>query len=206
MGRKQILPDRPLTVSEKGKRYRMLHPETSRENVRRWAAKNKDRIAASDRARREANPDKHSFYFKRWRLANPAKSLERSHRYRARKRAATVDKEGVEKLMHAVFVTPFQLCFYCSEVVVKGRLHFDHVLPITKGGTHEPDNLVVSCPRCNHSKRERTLAEWKKRPRVALGFDGSPFGWSPLKQLKYDRYWGRIPWIPNWQLEGMLAV
>ena len=42
-------------------------------------------------------------------------------------------------------------CFYCG-VSVKGKYHVDHVVPLCKGGGDGPENLVVSCPSCNHKK------------------------------------------------------
>jgi 5-methylcytosine-specific restriction endonuclease McrA len=31
-------------------------------------------------------------------------------------------------------------------------LEMDHVTPESRGGSHEPDNLVLACRRCNRSK------------------------------------------------------
>jgi 5-methylcytosine-specific restriction endonuclease McrA len=31
-------------------------------------------------------------------------------------------------------------------------IEIDHIIPLSKGGTHEPDNLQVLCNRCNASK------------------------------------------------------
>lgn len=36
------------------------------------------------------------------------------------------------------------------------EFHIDHVLPSSKGGGDEADNLQVACPSCNLSKSDRT--------------------------------------------------
>lgn len=39
-----------------------------------------------------------------------------------------------------------------------GRVfHIDHLVPVSQGGSHELDNVVLSCPGCNMSSR-RALA------------------------------------------------
>ena len=39
----------------------------------------------------------------------------------------------------------------------------DHVVPLTRGGSNDPENLVACCQPCNVSKCDRLLAEWKGR-------------------------------------------
>jgi DNA mismatch endonuclease Vsr len=42
----------------------------------------------------------------------------------------------------------------------KVRLHIDHIVPLSQGGTNDPDNLRVLCSNCNHGKSNmQTLGE-----------------------------------------------
>lgn len=55
-------------------------------------------------------------------------------------------------------------CWYCGRVLnVTGQQsnHIDHVLPVSKGGSNDPDNLVASCASCNTMKGDKTLAEYR---------------------------------------------
>lgn len=47
-------------------------------------------------------------------------------------------------------------CVYCGS---KKNLTLDHVLPKSRGGTNEWDNLVTSCIKCNLKKADRTPEE-----------------------------------------------
>lgn len=38
------------------------------------------------------------------------------------------------------------------------KAEIDHIIPISKGGTSEPDNLQVLCRTCNRSKADKILA------------------------------------------------
>ncbi len=35
----------------------------------------------------------------------------------------------------------------------------DHVMPRSRGGQHDWDNVVAACARCNHSKGDRLITE-----------------------------------------------
>jgi 5-methylcytosine-specific restriction endonuclease McrA len=50
-------------------------------------------------------------------------------------------------------------CKWCN-VELNGKYNIDHVVPIAKGGTNYPDNLVLACEHCNKSKGAKMLDEW----------------------------------------------
>lgn len=45
-------------------------------------------------------------------------------------------------------------CYWC-DIRVGDDYHVDHVVPISKGGSNGPENLVVTCPPCNRSKNDK---------------------------------------------------
>lgn len=49
-----------------------------------------------------------------------------------------------------------------SELQQRGYRHayLDHVLPVNRGGTNEPSNLVLSCTWCNGRKGNKTPSEY----------------------------------------------
>lgn len=44
-------------------------------------------------------------------------------------------------------------CKYCG-VLTGPDAEIDHVIPLSKGGTNELDNLVTACRPCNQAKRD----------------------------------------------------
>lgn len=47
-------------------------------------------------------------------------------------------------------------CQMCGAKVEDGvKLHIDHIIPVSKGGTNEIDNLQVLCHKCNLAKTNR---------------------------------------------------
>jgi 5-methylcytosine-specific restriction endonuclease McrA len=50
-------------------------------------------------------------------------------------------------------------CAYCGGT--SGPFHLDHIIPWSRGGENTSDNLNVACARCNWSKGNKTLEEWR---------------------------------------------
>ncbi len=71
-------------------------------------------------------------------------------------------------------------CQYCGATPLRADLTLDHVLPRSRGGRTEWENVVVACRVCNQKKGSRTpreaqmsLARPPRRPRyVALALLG----------------------------------
>lgn len=50
-------------------------------------------------------------------------------------------------------------CMYCGAHATKVTLELEHVIPRSRGGRDDWDNLVASCRSCNEKKRDRTPEE-----------------------------------------------
>ena len=61
-----------------------------------------------------------------------------------------------------ILATYGQRCAYCGKE--DRNLTVDHVLPVSRGGSHEAGNIVPACNKCNSAKNNRTPEEW-----VAIG-------------------------------------
>lgn len=47
------------------------------------------------------------------------------------------------------------VCHICGGTPAPEDIHLDHIVPLARGGTHDPENLAVACARCNLSKGAR---------------------------------------------------
>jgi 5-methylcytosine-specific restriction endonuclease McrA len=50
-------------------------------------------------------------------------------------------------------------CPYCWDKIETG--HIDHIVPVSKGGTNERNNLAWVCATCNVQKGNKSLAEFR---------------------------------------------
>lgn len=60
-------------------------------------------------------------------------------------------------LRNAILERDGDQCVYCGTTT--GPFHFDHVMPRSRGGRDELDNLVRACWRCNLIKSDFTVEE-----------------------------------------------
>jgi len=61
-------------------------------------------------------------------------------------------------LRHEVFKRDGYKCVECGATNQEVRLHVDHIIPISQGGSNELDNLQTLCIDCNLAKSNRA---WK---------------------------------------------
>lgn len=64
------------------------------------------------------------------------------------RRRAALSRRGV-------FLRDGQTCQYCGQPAE----NVDHVVPRSRGGAHEWENVVAACRRCNSRKKDRTPGE-----------------------------------------------
>lgn len=103
-----------------------------------------------------------------WRNNNRGKWTAISSRRRALVRQVSVNSTGIAEWMQEMRSRSFVICYYCQNLIHACEQHFDHVIPISRGGPHEIGNLCVSCPGCNLSKGSKTITEWDNKPEPIL--------------------------------------
>lgn len=50
-------------------------------------------------------------------------------------------------------------CYLCGDLIPLGHRHIDHIMPLSKGGSHRPSNLVAACDTCNLRKNDKSPEE-----------------------------------------------
>lgn len=137
---------------------RRYDPERAR---RKHAEKKEDplyramRKAAYDRWRSE-HPDRARAATRAWRAANPERPRESVRRYFARLADSTVGEVDYTEVLQR----DGMWCYLCrADISTLDDLHFDHVLPLARGGAHSMENIRPAHARCNLSKGHRLLSE-----------------------------------------------
>lgn len=125
--------------------------------------KNKD-----TRARYAANRQKKLEANRNWRANNPGKWAALMAAYRARKRKASINTIGISAWMHRCRTAFESRCYYCDKIMPSWAVHFDHVVPLARGGLHAIGNLATACAGCNLSKQDKLFGEWEKEGQQVL--------------------------------------
>ena len=176
----------PEKISAKSKEYYQKNREKILASVRKYRIENIDRIREyKDKNRVRINARARQYYWDhhekikvRMRQYHKDNAERKRQNYKewaqnnkgriranvARRRALKVNAKGTYTHDDIVLIYNCQKgrCWWCQ-----GKLgdeyHIDHRIPLSKGGSNDPSNLVVSCPTCNLSKSNKMPWEWNGR-------------------------------------------
>ena len=79
----------------------------------------------------------------------------------APKRTDLGDLPNYRTHRHRLYGEQEGVCVGCETHFPFRVMDADHILPRSKGGTDQPDNLQLLCSGCNRSKGGKTMAEWR---------------------------------------------
>jgi 5-methylcytosine-specific restriction endonuclease McrA len=166
-------------IREKDQRWRQANPEKQLERSRRYEAAHRE-----ERNARFRDPVTKSAQWQAWYARNRERVITRAtERARANpdaRRLAQSKRRAATQGGTAYRLTPDDLrrevnrrgseCGYCQ---VRPGEHWDHRVPLVRGGSHGIGNMVLACAECNLQKHTKTVTEWRVW-RVRIGLDDLP--------------------------------
>jgi len=132
---------------ESNRAYKREEARRNREQRKQYAnkrrAENYEKVISIERASRERNKEKN----------RPAKNARQQVRNRiVQGKTFNISDKDLRKLYN-------QPCSFCG---TKENLSVDHIIPLSRGGSHSIGNMMTLCRSCNSSKGNKTVVEWKK--------------------------------------------
>jgi 5-methylcytosine-specific restriction endonuclease McrA len=106
---------------------------------------------------------------KRHYISNPERVVDRVRKYKIQKELAG----GCYSIDDVVAIRRRQndTCPYCGSSLNQGG-EVDHMQPVSRGGSSNPENLLIACRTCNRDKHNKTASEylhWRKRLGLPTG-------------------------------------
>lgn len=114
----------------------------NRVNFKKYYAENRDALREQAKRFEQENPD--------W-----VRAKKNRRRARLRNAEGSHTREDIQKQYEA----QKGCCHWCDEPVGK-KYHVDHVIPLSRGGSNGPENLVIACPTCNSAKGTKMPSEF----------------------------------------------
>ena len=136
------------------KAYREAYNAANKEKIaaglRDYTLRHREKIARYKVAYKADNPD----HLRKWAEANPERwrdlRTNAEHRRRARKRSAAV---GIVDLK-IVRQRNGLWCGICKQPI-EGKFQYDHIIPLSRGGSHSTKNLQLAHGSCNSRKKDK---------------------------------------------------
>lgn len=137
-----------------------LHAKSQRE----WVKANSKNVKEINNRWRLNHPEEYRQIRKRWRLSHPEIIRKRKQERRARKLSSGGQVTPQE--WQALLDFYGNICLCCrtpAQDTPEGYLTQDHIIPLKKGGGHEPSNLQPLCNSCN-AKKYTKETDYRPRP------------------------------------------
>lgn len=147
-------------------RYREANRARLRADNLAYFYANQERSAALRELRRAENPDGDKAARQAW-FRN---HKERWKVYEATRRAREIGATGsfTSGDLAAIIIQQQSRCLYCGCDVSGGRHTVDHYIPLARGGSNWPKNIVAACRPCNTGKHT-TLPDEYIESRIRRG-------------------------------------
>lgn len=126
---------------------------------RRWREANPEKCRDLQKAWRDANPERVAELYREWVAANPDKIRDIWAAKDARRRSLIRDTGDGPVRYELILAEHGMTCHLCGEPIEsRDDLHFDHVIPLARGGRHVAENIRPSHSWCNLRKGARLPA------------------------------------------------
>jgi 5-methylcytosine-specific restriction endonuclease McrA len=145
-------------------RYYQEHKERIKGRRKLRYQKNKAAVSEQGRIYREKNKEKVRLRRAKWKAANRVKCHQYWHkRYAASMKSRIGNQSTIIEWESSWRKKKSVKCYWCETRFGPSACHCDHVVPISKGGSHSIENLCISCAKCNTSKGVNTLELWNTK-------------------------------------------
>lgn len=159
--------------SLRSRNYRLRHPDRIRERLkanwienkpklqdryRVWASQNKDYLREYNRKYRADRIEYFRAYSREWYRDNKFRVLSYQSNRKYIKSLTPTGLILTETEWDSLVLVYEGKCSYCH--CNPPKLTQDHIVPLSKGGTHTMDNVVPACIRCNCIKGNKDLADF----------------------------------------------
>lgn len=152
--------------AEYTRQYAKEHSEWKTAYDHQYYKDNNDNVRARTREYKRSHAEYEREYQRQYRKTEHGKATHRACRMRRRARirlaTGSFGAKDVKALRRGQTDKNGNLrCWWCGKVI--SEYHIDHRVPLAKGGGNHPNNLCLSCPSCNSSKKARLPHEWNGR-------------------------------------------
>jgi len=150
--------ERIIAERDRAKQYYEENKGRLLERRKERYANNKEAALAKNREWRDKHLDQHRAQCRQWAKNNPVamRAIIAKRRAKVLEVGGSYSKHDVARLMES----QSRSCAGCYVDLDSAGYNVDHIYPISKGGSNNPENLQLLCPTCNRRKANKLPSEW----------------------------------------------
>lgn len=136
--------------------YQKKNKATILRKSRQYYKKNKEKITIQNKEYREKNKELVNQRVRASQKKNPLRLRVNKYKRRSLEKTGKVTLNRINELM----VSQKGMCVYCSTPL--GHFHVDHIIPLSRGGDNNDENVQLLCPSCNWKKGNKLPDEFER--------------------------------------------
>ena len=142
----------PKKAEIRSRGWAKANPEKKRKSAREWYRKNEERLRAKASAYYRKNKKRCKDSMRAYRKAHPELDVVKNAKRKARE-MQTGGEFTCQEWLNLCKNHSYK-CLRCNK---KKPLAADHVVPVSRGGTSNIDNIQPLCKECNSIKHTKTI-------------------------------------------------
>lgn len=150
------------TLREQERARYQRNPETKRRNAKAYRERNADHVKELKRQDYERNIEKRRAAVNRYRQTEQGKLVKKVSNHKRKVRAKENGGSFTSEEIRTLNRLQKGKCWYCGKSI-ETEYHIEHRVPLSRGGSNDLSNIVLSCPACNLSKANKLPHEWGDR-------------------------------------------
>lgn len=126
-----------------------------------WREANPDKVKAQKQRSHIRNKERNNRRSMDWQLIKSNEVYPRIALHVRKRRALAMQTTGshTNEQIAQMLIDQNHQCFYCGKDISK-KMHIDHFIPLSRGGSDDISNIVLACPHCNLSKNDKLPSEF----------------------------------------------
>ena len=150
-----------VRVKQVAKNWRINHSEIRKKNKERYRSKDKNHKKELDYAIQyrlvhlQEIAEYMRLYMPRYYASPRGKAIILNIKHKRRTQIVLTKSDDVKQKIIEIKSSPIVKCYICGCSLPGIKCHIDHIIPLSKGGTHTGSNIAPACPSCNRAKGDK---------------------------------------------------
>ena len=145
-------------LRESSRKYREIYREKEKERQRKYKDSHQDELKEQSKKYRGTHKDEIKARNRKWWQSPNGKFAAQQHSHRRRVQEHASSSDLTSKQWQRILKNQQNRCSICQKMFNAHRVPtMDHIIPLSKGGTHDSSNVQALCQSCNSSKNAKIL-------------------------------------------------